>query len=341
MAFLAISCVAPKAPCTGISWPRCADFGLTQKQAAVLWLIQANGGVSQVEVAAALGMDRATMMAVTDRLEDRGFVDAQAFADRPAPSGAAPDPSGQSTLRKCKTRVAEHEEKFREMFTALNLRRCSSLSRNSKLRLMTSSQCVRVERDGELALVIVHNPPVNTITADVRAGLREALDEIRSAARRPRRRAAVRGQHILLRRRHRRVQRSAEGSRVPRRCSTAIEALNVPVVAAMHGTVMGGGLEIALACHYRIASPTARFALPEVTLGIIPGARRHTTHATPDRRRECARIDSVGASRSMPQQAHELGFIDADHRRRFDEPARSRTRAAARRAARVRAAPAR
>ena len=51
-----------------------ADFGLTQKQAAALWLIQANGGVSQVEVAAALGMDRATMMAVTDRLEDRGFV---------------------------------------------------------------------------------------------------------------------------------------------------------------------------------------------------------------------------------------------------------------------------
>src|SRR5690242_12539282 len=51
-----------------------ADFGLTQKQAATLWLIQANGGVSQAEVAAALGMDRATMMAVIDRLEDRGFV---------------------------------------------------------------------------------------------------------------------------------------------------------------------------------------------------------------------------------------------------------------------------
>ena len=51
-----------------------ADFGLTQKQAATLWLIQANGGVSQAEVATALGMDRATMMQVIDRLEDRGFV---------------------------------------------------------------------------------------------------------------------------------------------------------------------------------------------------------------------------------------------------------------------------
>jgi enoyl-CoA hydratase/carnithine racemase len=52
----------------------------------------------------------------------------------------------------------------------------------------------------------------------------------------------------------------------------AWEALEVPVVAAMHGTVMGGGLEIALACHYRVASPRTRFGMPEVTLGIIPGA---------------------------------------------------------------------
>ena len=44
-----------------------------------------------------------------------------------------------------------------------------------------SLQCVRVERDGELALVVAQSPPVNTITAEVRAGLREALDEIRSA----------------------------------------------------------------------------------------------------------------------------------------------------------------
>jgi 3-hydroxyacyl-CoA dehydrogenase len=40
----------------------------------------------------------------------------------------------------------------------------------------------------------------------------------------------------------------------------------------MHGTVLGGGLEIALACHYRVASPASRFGMPEVTLGIIPGA---------------------------------------------------------------------
>jgi 3-hydroxyacyl-CoA dehydrogenase len=51
-----------------------------------------------------------------------------------------------------------------------------------------------------------------------------------------------------------------------------LEQLPVPVVAGMHGTALGGGLEIALACHYRVAEPRARFGLPEVTLGLYPGA---------------------------------------------------------------------
>ena len=134
-----------------------------------------------------------------------------------------------------------------------------------------SSHGVRVERDGELALIVVHNPPVNTITAEVRAGLRAALEQIRSAS-------DIRAVILMC-----------EGSTFfsgadigefsgpPREVEyrtlfNGIEALQIPVIAAMHGTVMGGGLEIALACHYRIAVPTARFALPEVTLGIIPGA---------------------------------------------------------------------
>jgi DNA-binding MarR family transcriptional regulator len=98
-----------------------SDFGLTQKQAAVMWLIQANGGVSQVEVAAALGMDRATMMAVTDRLEDRGFVTRKRSQTDRRRQELYLTPSGQSTLRKCKVRIAEHDEKFRAMFSAAEL----------------------------------------------------------------------------------------------------------------------------------------------------------------------------------------------------------------------------
>ena len=98
-----------------------AEFGLTQKQAAALWLIQANGGVSQAELAAALGMDRATMMAVTDRLEDRSFVIRKRSSTDRRRQDLYLTPAGQTILRKCKARVAEHEEKFRALFSAPEL----------------------------------------------------------------------------------------------------------------------------------------------------------------------------------------------------------------------------
>ncbi len=136
---------------------------------------------------------------------------------------------------------------------------------------MSTSGVVTVEADGEIAVVTVNNPPANTITAAVRAGLRAALEQIGTAR-------AIRA--VLLR---------CEGSTFfsgadigefdgspkeaeYRELFRRIEALDMPVVAAMHGTVLGGGLEIALACHYRLAAPGTRFGLPEVTLGIIPGA---------------------------------------------------------------------
>jgi 3-hydroxyacyl-CoA dehydrogenase len=136
---------------------------------------------------------------------------------------------------------------------------------------MTIPPVVRCERDNELAVITIANSPVNTITAAVRAGLRQALDTLAAYD-------DLKG--VLLR---------CEGSTF---CSGAdigefngppkeaeyreifggIEALNVPVIVAMHGTVLGGGLELALAGHYRVAAPGTRFGLPEVTLGIIPGA---------------------------------------------------------------------
>jgi DNA-binding MarR family transcriptional regulator len=98
-----------------------AEFALTQKQVATMWLIQANPGVSQVEVAATLGMDRATMMSVTDRLEDRGFVIRKRSTIDRRRQELYLTPAGQSTLRKCKTRIAEHDEKFSALFSAAEL----------------------------------------------------------------------------------------------------------------------------------------------------------------------------------------------------------------------------
>jgi len=98
-----------------------AEFALTQKQVATLWLIHANPGVSQVDVAAALGMDRATMMSLIDRLEDRGFVIRKRSSTDRRRQELYLTPAGQSTLRKCKTRIAEHEERFGALFTSAEL----------------------------------------------------------------------------------------------------------------------------------------------------------------------------------------------------------------------------
>ncbi|MEO8063621.1 MAG: MarR family transcriptional regulator [Pseudomonadota bacterium] len=98
-----------------------AEFALTQKQVATLWLIKANPGVSQVEVAAMLGMDRATMMSITDRLEGRGFVIRKRSTVDRRRQELYLTPAGRNTLRKCKTRIAEHEENFSRLFTRAEL----------------------------------------------------------------------------------------------------------------------------------------------------------------------------------------------------------------------------
>jgi DNA-binding MarR family transcriptional regulator len=98
-----------------------AGVDLTQKQTATLWLINANHGVSQVAIAAALGMDRATMMAVTDRLEDRNLlVRKRSTVDRRRQELYL-TPAGQGALRKVKARIAEHEERFKSLFKPAEL----------------------------------------------------------------------------------------------------------------------------------------------------------------------------------------------------------------------------
>jgi len=92
-----------------------SGLDLTQKQAATLWLISANPGVSQVAIAAALGMDRATMMAVTDRLQERGFVRRTRSSVDRRRQELNVTPAGAAALRKIKSRIAEHEARARAL----------------------------------------------------------------------------------------------------------------------------------------------------------------------------------------------------------------------------------
>jgi DNA-binding MarR family transcriptional regulator len=98
-----------------------ASLDLTQKQAATLWLINGNPGVAQVAVAAALGMDRATTMAIVDRLEARRLVIRQRSSTDRRRQELYLTPAGQSALRKAKARIAKHEQRFKALFTAAEL----------------------------------------------------------------------------------------------------------------------------------------------------------------------------------------------------------------------------
>jgi 3-hydroxyacyl-CoA dehydrogenase len=134
-----------------------------------------------------------------------------------------------------------------------------------------SRPLVELQRHGDVLVLVVDNPPVNTITAAARAAMSEALAHV---AAQPSARA------LILRCEGNNFFTGAdinEFSGPPKEAEyralyAKFEGLTIPVIAALHGSSIGGGLELALACHYRIATPTAKFMLPEVTLGIIPGA---------------------------------------------------------------------
>lgn len=98
-----------------------AGLDLTQKQTATLWLINGNPGVSQVSVAAALGMDRATMMSVVDRLEDRNLVIRKRSTTDRRRQELYLTPAGQTLLKKVKARISQHEERIKALFTPAEL----------------------------------------------------------------------------------------------------------------------------------------------------------------------------------------------------------------------------
>ena len=98
-----------------------SELELTQKQTATLWLISANPGVSQVSVAAALDMDRATMMSITDRLEERGLVIRKRSSVDRRRQELYLTPAGISRLRKVKARIAEHEARAKALFKPAEL----------------------------------------------------------------------------------------------------------------------------------------------------------------------------------------------------------------------------
>ena len=134
------------------------------------------------------------------------------------------------------------------------------------------SEVVKLERHDVVAIVTVNSPPVNALSAAVRGGILECMKaaDRRSAGQGDR--ADLRRPHLHRRRRHHRIRQAAAAARSPRGASTEMENCPKPIVAAIHGTALGGGLEVALGCHFRVATKDAKLGLPEVKLGLLPGA---------------------------------------------------------------------
>ncbi len=160
-------------------------------------------------------------------------------------------------------------------------------------------------RDGDVHVLRIANAPVNTLRTEVRAGLLEGL------------KAASGAKAVVIIGNGRNFSAGAEMTefgkpRVPPSLNEvfdAIEASPVPVVAAIHGNALGGGLELALACHARVASPGAQVGLPEVKRGFVPGAGG--TQRLPRLIGLEALKIIVGGEPVSAEQAVKLGFVDA------------------------------
>jgi 3-hydroxyacyl-CoA dehydrogenase len=169
---------------------------------------------------------------------------------------------------------------------------------------------VQFSRSGDIALLLIDNPPVNAISSAVVAGLLDALDrfeqdrEARALVIACAGRTFVAGGNIVE------FDDPAFSAQPYNRVLARIEAQSRPVVAALHGTTLGGGMELALAAHYRVAKTGSQFGFPEVKLGILPGSlgtQRLPRLAGPE-----LALDLISSGRSIgTADALKAGILDA------------------------------
>ncbi len=166
---------------------------------------------------------------------------------------------------------------------------------------------VKYERVGDIAVLTAQNPPVNALGHDVRVGLADGMDRAEAEGAK-----AVLiygdGSTYFAGADIREFGLPPKAPHLPQLCDR-IEASPLLVVSALHGTALGGGLEVALSSHYRIGVPTARVGLPEVLIGILPGAGG--TQRLPRVAGVEASLDIITTGRQVgAKEALALGILD-------------------------------
>ena len=141
----------------------------------------------------------------------------------------------------------------------------------NKLTPVTPVTPVTIAIEGSIALIKIDNPPVNALSQAVRQGLMECVATVNSDSNIEAIVIACNGRTFVAGADISEFGKPPLEPHLPD-VLNAIEKSTKPVIAALHGTVLGGGFELALSCHYRLALAGTKFGLPEVTLGLIPGA---------------------------------------------------------------------
>jgi 3-hydroxyacyl-CoA dehydrogenase len=166
---------------------------------------------------------------------------------------------------------------------------------------------VRFDVEDGIGVITIDNPPVNALGPGVRDGIIEALEKgeadpnVKAMVMIGAGRSFIAGADIR--------QFGKPRSTPKRPPYEVVDAGAKPVVAAIHGYALGGGLEHALACHYRIAAPSAKVGLPEVLIGILPGGGG--TQRLPRLIGPKAALDMIVSGRHVPaDEAKRLGIID-------------------------------
>jgi 3-hydroxyacyl-CoA dehydrogenase len=155
--------------------------------------------------------------------------------------------------------------------------------------------------DGDIAVISIDNPPVNALSHAVRQGLLDAVETFQSDDAAKAAVIAGAGRTFIAGADIKEFGKPLADPQLPH-ITNVIEASAKPVVAALHGTALGGGLEVALGCHYRVAVKGAKVGLPEVNLGILPGAGG--TQRTP-------RLVGAEASAEMITSGRHVGAAEA------------------------------
>jgi 3-hydroxyacyl-CoA dehydrogenase len=167
---------------------------------------------------------------------------------------------------------------------------------------------ISTRRHGDVLIVLSNNPPVNALSTPVRQGLVDAIAEAEADERVKALVIACEGQTFFAGADITEFGKPPQQPWLPAVVDT-IENCSKPVVAAIHGTALGGGLEVALACHYRIADKSAKLGTPEVKLGLLPGAggtqRLPRVAGVKKALQMCATGNPIGA-----KEAFDCGLVD-------------------------------